>query len=52
MFPVLNNFSEIPFMKVGLDVRISLVKVLSTGGAENLSPKRLITPPPTLLRRG
>ena len=31
MFSVFNDFSETPCMKVGLDVRISLVKVLSTG---------------------
>ena len=36
MFLVLNNFSETPCMKVGLDVRISLVKLLSTGGVGNL----------------
>ena len=30
--PLFNNFSETPYMKVGLDVRISLVRVLSTGG--------------------
>ena len=41
MFPVFNNFSETPCMKVGLDVRISLVRVLSTegrGGGEQLPP--------------
>ena len=32
MFPVFNNFSETPCMKVGLDVRISSVRDLSTGG--------------------
>ena len=32
MFPVVNNYSETPCMKVGLDVRISLVRALSTGG--------------------
>ena len=31
-FPVLNNFSETPCIKVGWDVRISLVRVLSAGG--------------------
>ena len=44
MFPVFNNFSETPCMKVGLDVGISLITVLSTGG--KLPPKRLIFPPP------
>ena len=41
MFPILNNFSETPCMRVGLDVRISLVKILSTGELGNLPP-----PPP------
>ena len=46
MFPVLNNFSGTPCMKVGLDVRISLLKVLSAwGGGRGIFP-------PTLLRRG
>ena len=31
---VFNNFSETPCMKVGLEVRISLVSVLSTGGGK------------------
>ena len=37
MFLIYNNFSETPCMKVGLDVRILLVRVLSTGG---LPPKK------------
>ena len=52
MFPVFNYFSETPCMKVGLDVRMSLVRVLSTGGSfpQNVSsspppPKCLIFPP-------
>ena len=32
MFLVFNNFSETTCMKVDLDVRISLVRVLSSGG--------------------
>ena len=46
MFPVLNNFSETPCMKVGLDVRISLVKVLSTGGGRGIFPPNVSSPPP------
>ena len=39
VFFVFNNFSETPCMKVGLEVRISLVCVLSTGeGREEASP--------------
>ena len=48
MFPVFNNFSETPCTKVGLDVRIPLIRVLSTGGWEKLLPKRLISPPPQI----
>ena len=33
-------------MKVGLDVRISLIRVLSTGGWREASPKLFILPPP------
>ena len=32
MFPIFTNFSETPCMNVGLDVKISLIRVLSTGG--------------------
>ena len=38
MFPVFNNFSEALYMKVGLDVRISFVRVLSTGGGGGSFP--------------
>ena len=38
MFHVFNNFSETHCMKVGLDVRISLVRVLSTGRGEEAPP--------------
>ena len=38
MFSVFINFSETHFAKVGLDVRISLVKVLSTGRGRKLPP--------------
>ena len=34
MLLVFNNFSETPCMKVDLEVRISLVSVLSTEGGE------------------
>ena len=44
MFPVFNNFSETSCMKVGLCVRTSLVRALSTGA--KLPSKRLIPPPP------
>ena len=41
MFPVFSNFSETHCMKVGLDVRISLVRVLSTGrGRGEASPQK------------
>ena len=42
MLLVSNNFSETTCMKVGLQVRISLVSVLSTGGGEAspLSPPK------------
>ena len=46
MFPVFNSFSETPCMKVGLDVRISLVKVLSAGGLGKASPPNISSPPP------
>ena len=39
MFPVFNYFSETPCMKVGLDVRIFVVRVLSTGGRGEASKK-------------
>ena len=42
MFPVFNNFSQTPCMKVGLDVRIYLIRVLSTGGGGNLPPNCFI----------
>ena len=45
MFPVLYNFSETPCMKVSLDVRISLVRVLSTGGRGSF-PSNVSFPPP------
>ena len=32
MLPVFNNSPETPCMKVGLDARISLVRLLSAGG--------------------
>ena len=38
MFPVFNNFSKTHCMKVGLDVRIFLVRVLSTGRGEEAAP--------------
>ena len=41
MFPVFTNFSETNCMKVGLDVRISLVRVLSTGRGEKAPPPPL-----------
>ena len=41
MFPVFNNFSETPCMKAGLDVRISLVRVLSTVGGGSFPPNVL-----------
>ena len=44
MFPVFNNFFE-TLCKVGLDVRISLVRVLSTGGAGEASPQTSHLPP-------
>ena len=44
MFPVFNNFSDTPCMKVGLDVRISLVRVLSTGGWGEASPSKCLIP--------
>ena len=40
MFSVFNNFSETPYMKVGLDVRISLVRDLSAGGGERSFPSK------------
>ena len=40
MFVVFNNFSETPCMKVGLEVRISLVRVLSTGEGKLPPPKK------------
>ena len=40
MFTVFNNFSETPCMKVDLDVRISLVRVLS-----KLRPSNVSSPP-------
>ena len=45
MFPVFNNFSVTPCMKVGLDVKISLVRVLSTGGRGKASPPNVSSPP-------
>ena len=42
MFPVFNNFFETHCMKVGLDVRISLVRILCTGRGGGSSP-----PPPS-----
>ena len=46
MFPVFNNFSETHCMKVGLDVRISFVRVLSTGrGSGEASPQTSHLPP-------
>ena len=36
--PFINNFSETHYIKVGLDVRISLVRVLSAGRREEASP--------------
>ena len=38
VFLVFKQFSETPCMKVGLEVRISLVSVLSTGGASHPPP--------------
>ena len=43
--PFFNIIFETPCMKVGLDVRISLVRVLSFGGRGKLPPKRLISSP-------
>ena len=46
MFPVFNNFSETHCMKVGLDVRISFVRVLSTGRrAGGKLPPNVPSPP-------
>ena len=42
---VFDNFSETLCMKVGLDVKIPLIRFLSTGGWGEASPKRLIFPP-------
>ena len=44
MFLVFNNFSETPCMKVGLDVRISLVRVLFTGGGASRPPPPKVFP--------
>ena len=44
MFSVFNNFSETPYMKVGLDVRISLVRDLSAGGGRGASPLKKVFP--------
>ena len=45
MFPVFNNFYVTHCTKVGLDVRISLVRVLSTGrGEEAPPPKKKVFP--------
>ena len=46
MFPVFTNFFETPCMKVGLDIRISLVRVLSNGGRREASPPNVSSPPP------
>ena len=46
VFPVFNNFSERHCMKVGLDVKIPLVRVLSTGGWGEASPQASYLPPP------
>ena len=42
MFPVFNNFSETPCMKVGLDVRVSSSGFYLLGGGEKLPSKSLI----------
>ena len=46
MFPTFNNFSETPCIKVGLDVRIPLIRVLSTRGWGEASPQTSHLPPP------
>ena len=51
VFPVLNNFSETPCIKVGLDVRIPLIRVLSTGGWREASPQTSHLPPPPPKKR-
>ena len=38
--PFFNNFSETHCIKVGLDVRISFVRVLSTGRGEEAPPPK------------
>ena len=43
--PRFNNFSETPCMKGGLDVRISLVRVLSTGVRGKRFPQMSHLPP-------
>ena len=40
MFLVFNNFSETPCVKISLDVRISLVRVLSTEEGGSFSPSK------------
>ena len=46
VFPVFNNFSETPCTKVGLDVRIPLIRVLSAGGWGEASPQTSHLRPP------
>ena len=49
VFRIFNNFCEAPCMKVALDVRISLVRVLCTGGRRGkASPPQTSLPSPPL----
>ena len=49
MCPVFNYFSETQCIKVGLDVRISLVRVLSTGERGEAPKKKFFLLERTLL---
>ena len=44
MFSVFLRFFETHCIKIGLDVRISLVRVLSTGRGEEAPPQKKVFP--------
>ena len=51
VLPIFNNFSETPCMKVGMDLMILLIRVLSLGGWGEASPQTSHLPPPPKKRK-